>query len=222
MQVSVDFYFEFISLIASIIFYVLKRNKIILYFIPFLLLTIVIETIGIVYINKERRNYLMYNIFTSLEFVFYAFLFYLNLRIKLLKLGILIFMPIFLLFSLLNMIFVQGFNITFNTYTFLLGSFFIVVFCCFYYYESVMPENIDLQLSKQPFLWITSGLLIFYLGSVIINSLFEYLSVNDLKVEGIKIYSYINHSLNVILYSSFCFAFYLCPNHKKISSSVSS
>jgi hypothetical protein len=222
MQFSIDFYFEVISLLSSIFFYSQKRNKIILYFIPFLLATVFTESIGIIYVSKGKQNYSMYNIFTTLEFLFYTYLFHAYLKTVLFKKFARIFFPAFLILVILNMLFVQGLGNTFNTNTFLVGSFFIVIFCCCYFYEAVLPENIDLQISRQPFFWISSGLLIFYLGSLIINSLFVYLRSNDLQNEGIKIYGFINHSLNVILYSSFCVAFYLCPNNKKISSSASS
>lgn len=218
MQFSVDFYFEIISLLASIIYYTQKRNKITLYFIPFLFSTVTVEFIGGWYLSHGIRNYPLYNVFTTLEFLFYSFLFYLHFQKKGFKQLVIFSMPLFVLAVIANMLWVQGINKTFNTYTFLLGSFFIVVFCCCYFYESVLPENIDKQLSKQPFFWISSGLLIFYLGSVIINALYEYLRSNDLQNEGIRIYGIINHSLNVILYSSFCIAFFLCPNNRKTSS----
>lgn len=215
---SIDLYFQFFSLGASIYFFIKKRDKIQLYFIPFLFLTVSVELIGWWYLSKGVRNYAMYNIFTTLEFSFYASLFRSNFKKQLLKVLSTTFIPVFIILVIINMLWVQGFNKTFNTYTFLLGSFFIVIFCCCFFYESVLPDKIDQQLSKQPFFWISSGLLIFYLGSVIINALFEYLRNNDLQAEGIRIYGIINHSLNVILYSSFCIAFYLCPNSKKISS----
>ena len=218
MQFSADFYFEIISLLASILYYILKRDKMILYFIPFLLTTVIIEFIGGWYLSKVLRNYAMYNVFTTVEFLFYSFLFYLHFKKLIFKKTVLISMPVLIIAVILNIIFVQGFNKTFNSYTFLLGSFFIVVFCCCYFYESVLHDNIDQQLIKQPFFWITSGLLIFYLGSVIINALFEYLRNNDLQAEGVRIYGIINHSLNVILYSSFCVAFFICPNNRKTSS----
>jgi len=192
-----------------------------LYFIPFLFLTVIVEFIGGLYLSKGLRNYWMYNVFTTIEFVFYSLLFYTNFKKILFKKLIIIFIPFFIAFIILNMLFVQGINKTFNTYTFLLGSFFIVIFCCCFFYESVLPDKIDQQLSKQPFFWICSGLLIFYLGSVIINALFEYLRNNDLQAEGIRIYGIINNSLNVILYSSFSIAFYLCRDHKKTYSSQS-
>jgi hypothetical protein len=72
----------------------------------------------------------MYNVFTTIEFLFYGMLFHLHFKKEFLKKMVLIFIPVFALAVILNMLFIQGFNKTFNTYTFLLGSFFIVIFCC--------------------------------------------------------------------------------------------
>ena len=215
MQYSIDYYFQIISLFTAIFFYLRTRDKMTLYFIPFLFLTVIIEFIGGWYLSKGVRNYAMYNVFTTVEFVFYTSLFTFQFKKQKLKRLSLFFIPFFLTTVAINLIFIQGFNKTFNTYTFLIGSFFIVVFCCCFFYEAVLPDKIDQQLSKQPFFWICCGLLIFYLGSVIINALFEYLRNNDLQAEGIRIYGIINHSLNVILYTSFCIAFYLCQNNRK-------
>jgi hypothetical protein len=217
-QVWIDFYFEILSLLSSIFFYIKKRNNLLLYFIPFLFLTVIIEYIGGWFLSQGVRNYWIFNVFTTIEFIFYSFLFYLHFRKKSLKKIVIVTMLVFICAVIINLLFIQGFTKTFHTYTFLLGSFFIVVFCCFFFYESVLPDKIDQQLSKQPFFWICSGLLIYYLGSVIINALFEYLRNNDLGAEGRRIYGTINHTLNVILYSSFCIAFFLCRNNKKISS----
>jgi hypothetical protein len=225
MHWGINLYFEAFALFSSIFFYLQKRNKIILYFIPFLFLTLTIEFIGSKYSQNlyyvKNIRYGMYNIFTTIEFMFYGFLFSRHFSKKTLKKIALYFIPSFATLSLLNILFIQGFSKTFNTYTFLIGSFFIVIFCCFYFYESVLPEKIDDQLMRQPFFWINSGLLIYYLGSVIINALFDYLTSNDLRLEGIKIYTIINNSLIIVLYLSFCIAFFLCPNNKKTSLSQS-
>lgn len=197
-----------------------KRDKIIKYFIPFLLLTVIVELVGTWFSYKDIKNYWLYNIFTTIEFIFYSFLFYLHFRRPVFKKVALVLIPILILFDVVNLTFIQGTKY-FHTYTFLLGSFFIVVFCCFFLYESILPEHINQHLSKQPFFWICIGLLIFYLGSVIINALFEYLRSNDLQREGVKIYGIINHTLNVLLYSSFSVAFYLCRNNRKTYSSPS-
>ena len=218
MELGIHLYFQIFSLVLSIFIFIKKRNKVSLYFIPFLFLTVLIELIGTWYVYKGYRNYWMYNVFTTIEFLFYTTLFYIHFKKILFQRIVLVFIPLFVLCVVLNILFIQGFNKTFNTYTFLLGSFFIVIFCCLFFYESVLPDKIDQQLSKQSFFWISSGLLIFYLGSVIINALFEYLRNNDLQEEGKRIYGIINHSLNVILYSSFCIAFFLCRDNRKISS----
>ncbi len=221
MELSIFLLFEIISLFFAITFFIIKRNKIHLYFIPFLFITVLVESIGSLWslANNSSGKYAMYNIFTTFEFLFYVFLFYKHLKKIIFKKIALLFFPFFLTAVIVNFTFIQGFDRTFNTYAFLLGSFFIVVFCCFYFYESVLPDQIDLQLSKQPFFWISSGLLIFYLGSVFINALFQYLISNDLQSEGKKIYNIINRSLNIILYSTFCIAFYLCPDPRKKYSS---
>lgn len=216
MQLGIYLYFELICLFTAIFFYIKKRNKLLLYFIPFLLLTVAVEFTGWWWtLHIGYWKYAMYNIFTAFEFIFYAFIFYIHFKKLSFKSTVLFFFPLFILCTLINMFFIQGLNQTFNTYTFLLGSFCIVVFCCFFFYESVLPDKIDQQLSRQPFFWISSGLLINYLGSVIINALFEYLTTNDLRIEGQQIYGIINKTLIVILYSSFCIAFYLCRDNRK-------
>lgn len=214
-------YFEILSFLISTALYYKKRNNLLLYFIPFLFLTVVIEVIGSGWILTNwfsSYRYAIYNIFTTIEFIFYSSVFYSQFRKEYFKKIVIVFIPVFTFLVIINLAFLQGLNKTFHTYTFLLGSFFVVVFCCCFFYESVLPERIDEQLSKQPFFWISSGLLIYYLGSVIINALFDYLTTNDMKIEGMRIYGIINNSLNVILYTSFIISFFLCPDNKKTSS----
>lgn len=216
MQLTITFAFELISLITVIFFAIKKRDKLLKFFVPFLFITVVVEFTGWwLTIHNGSWKFALYNVFTALEFIFYAILFFTYLNRPALKKVIRWFFPLFIAGFFINILFIQGLNKTFNNYIFLLGSFCILVFCCFYFYESIQSEKIEEQLSKQPFFWVTSGLLINYLGSVIINALFEYLTTNNLQFEGRNIYIIINNTLNVILYSSFCIAFYLCPDSSK-------
>ncbi len=212
---SVPFLFELISLLTAIFCYKdLKATKMV-YFIPFLLLTVFVEFIGYlsIFYNLGDKNYWIYNIFNIIEFIFYAFLFYQNLKIPVLKKTVLYFIPLIILFSVYNYVFLQGLD-RFHTYTLLFGSFFMVFFCCCYFYEWVLPEQITQNLLKQPFFWICVGLLLFYLGSVIINALFEYLRSSDMLQEGKRIYKFINQTLNLVLYTSFSISFILCRNNR--------
>ena len=137
MELGIHLYFQIFSLVLSIFIFIKKRNKVSLYFIPFLFLTVLIELIGTWYVYKGYRNYWMYNVFTTIEFLFYTTLFYIHFKKILFQRIVLVFIPLFVLCVVLNILFIQGFNKTFNTYTFLLGSFFIVIFCCLFFYESV-------------------------------------------------------------------------------------
>ncbi len=215
---SIDFYFEMLSLLVSILCYKSIKQTKMVYFIPFLLLTIIVEFIGYLSVTYgiKNRNYWLYNIFNLIEFIFYAYLFAGNYQIKFLRLLAYLSMPVLILFSCINYIYIQG-SEDFHTYTLLLGSFFMVFFCCCFFYEWVLPEQIAQNLLIQPFFWICVGLLLFYLGSVIINALFEYLRNSDLIQEGKRIYIFINRSLNIILYTSFSISFLLCQKNRRES-----
>lgn len=206
------------SFLVCILLYNTLRKTHFKYFLPFLFITLTVELTGYWLITKGIRNYTLFNVFTTFEFIFYAFLFSKHLKTTLFKKLTIGFMPFYAVMVFLNLQYVQGYN-NFHTYTFLLGSFFVVLFCCLFFYESVLPEHLDHPLAMQPFFWVCTGLLLFYMGSVIINALFEYLRSYDLQQEGKKIYGLINQSLNVVLYSSFIYAFILCRKTKKTFSS---
>ncbi len=206
------------SFLVCIYLFKYLKDTLLKYFLPFLLITLTVELVGFWLTKIGIKNYLLYNVFTTLEFIFYSFLFSKHLKTTLFKKLTLGFMPFYATMVFLNLQFIQGYN-SFHTYTFLLGSFFIVLFCCLFFYESVLPEHLDHPLAKQPFFWVCTGLLLFYMGSVIINALFEYLRSYDLQQEGKRIYGIINQSLNVVLYSAFIYAFILCRKNKKTYSS---
>ncbi len=207
------------SFLVCILLYRSLRNTPLKFFLPFLFITLTVELIGYWLTTRDTKNYALFNIFTTLEFVFYSFLFSKHLKTTVFKKLTIGFIPFYIFLVFINLQFVQGYNVTFHTYTFLLGSFFVVLFCCLFFYESVLPEHLDHPLAKQPFFWVCTGLLLFYMGSVIINALFEYLRNYDLQQEGKKIYGIINQSLNVVLYSAFIYAFILCRKNKKTYSS---
>jgi len=221
-------YLEIICLLTALLNYRhLKKSNGFIYFIPFLFITVVVELSAKFLLTAENENnggidrsvrYMMFNIFTTFEFIFYSWIFLFQISSNSLKKIISVSIPVYAILVIVNIFFVQGIY-KFHTYTYLLGSFLMVVYSCFFFYESILPDYIKTKLSMQPFFWICIGLLIFYLGSVIINALFEYLTSAALKKQGTRIYSFINSSLNVVLYGAFSIGFVLCRNNRKISSS---
>jgi len=107
------------------------KNTDLKYFLPFLLVTLVVELTGLWMIGHGIRNYLLFNVFTTFEFIFYSFLFYKQFRKPIFKKLAIIFMPLYVIAVCINLYCYQGMN-NFHSYTFLLGSFFIVTFCCFF------------------------------------------------------------------------------------------
>ena len=91
MNLGLPLIFQILSLLISIGAYERKRNKICLYFIPFLFLTVVVEMIGGWYLSQGIRNYAMYNVFTAFEFIFYSSLYYLHFKRTKFKMAVLVF-----------------------------------------------------------------------------------------------------------------------------------
>jgi hypothetical protein len=213
---SLDFYFEFLSFILSILFFRHLKNASILLFVPFLFLTVLIEFVGWCYhfFKIANKNYWIFNLFTTIELVFYAYLFSINFKNATLKKIATYFIPLLIIISILNYRYLQG-TAHFHTYTLLFGSFFMVIFCCVYLYELIITDAHNENLFKQPFFWICIGIFLFYLGSVIINSLFEYMLNNNLLSPGNNLYLLITRGLNMVLYSSFSISFILCNKNKK-------
>ncbi len=185
-------------------------------FLPFLFLTMVIEGIGYVINVDDSRKYPLFNTFTTFEFVFYFLIFSKHLKMPYYRYPVIAMIFIYPFLVYYNLKYIQGFN-TFHSYTFLLGSFFMLLFCCFYFFESMREENLDELLPEHPFFWICTAYIMFYLGSVVINSLFQYLMSFDMESQGKRIYSTINQSLNLLLYSGYIYAFLLCHRKKKKS-----
>jgi hypothetical protein len=213
---SLDFYFEFLSFALSILFFKQLKNAAIVIFVPFLFLTVLIEFIGWCYhfFQIANKNYWLFNLFTSFELIFYAYLFSIHFKHAILKKIAFYFIPLLMLISILNYTYLQGTD-HFHTYTLLFGSFFMVIFCCVYLYELIINDTHYENLFNQPFFWICIGIFLFYLGSVIINSLFEYMLSNELLSRGNNLYLLITRGLNMVLYTSFSISFILCNRNKK-------
>lgn len=179
------------------------------YFPPFLLLTIAIEIIGYWQTIHGIKNYTMFNIFTTFEFEFYFFIFFLYYGNTINRILIVLVMLGFPMAVYYNLAFIQGFE-SFHSNTFLLGSFFMVLFSLLYLFESVSAKNIHIVITEKPFFWVCTGYMMFYLGSVIINSMFEYLRDYEMLKQGVQVYGMINHSLNLLLYTGLSYAFFIC------------
>lgn len=67
----------------------------------------------------------------------------------------------------------------------------------------------------QPLFWISAALLIFSLGAIVVMGMNQFIRINHLTIKNKSLYRVIMPMLNVVLYSSFTYAFILCKLKKK-------
>jgi len=198
-------YFELSAFIISALTYKYLKGTAFRLFPFFLFFIVLVELLG-AWIGQmlHQKNSWLFNISTSIEFIFYAHIFSRTLRDPAFKKMAWRFMLAYPMVVLLNVLFIQGFT-EFHSYTVVLGSLFMIFLCCLFFYELLL-NPLEGELHKAPMFWISTGILFFYLGDLSFDLLFNLLK-ND--ATGKEFFSSINNNLILILYSCFIIAF-LC------------
>ena len=206
MDVPYQYYFIALSVIAGFVTMVQKRLPEGLRLFPFFLaFTLVVEVLGWQLSRKVDNNLDLYNFFSLAAFTYYMYILMEVIYSKRVKKVILIIMSVYVIISLINILFVQKIS-SFHTMTYSIGCFLIVIISMYYFYELLrLPRAIDLK--KEPAFWIAAGLLFFYICTLpvlgVINYLFSIPGVLGRRLEDIIAI------LNVLLYSLFTIGF-LC------------
>jgi hypothetical protein len=177
------------------------------FFILLLMFTIVVETWGwyLAYRLKQTNNW-VYNIRLIVSFIFYIWIFSTaDLFRKFRKEWFLINIG-FIIFSLWNLRYKQGFWI-YNGYTELLSDVMMAVISCYFFYV-VLKDEVYRDLFRDEYFWLANGLLFYSLGSVVLYAFPNYL--DDFYTHTkINVYEYITDLLSILLYGSLTIAF-LC------------
>jgi len=203
---------EFISLIIESICFLVSLTLFFQGSIPkylktfpfFLLVTIIIEIIGKILANERVNATMMYNVFTTFEFIFYLYILrgiIYKVKVKKIILWLIVIYPVLVL---INIIFFQ--TETFHTNTYALGCLLIVA-ACIYYFLELFQSTHSVNLVREPAFWICSGLLFFYTCSFPMVGLWNHLP--GLPRIILKNLNTVIHFLNILLYSLFSIAF-LC------------
>jgi hypothetical protein len=198
-----NIYFEIAALLTSIIFWKKLKTPRLRWLLPFLLFIVVIELLGRhIRIDLHAPNAWLYNISVPIEYIFYAFLFAPYYKNKFSKITVKLFLFIFPVWGLINILFVQGFY-NFNTNFLKTGSFFMILFCLLVFIELLMSEEL-INPFRQPVFWIACGLFLFNAGEFTYNSFFDIMIVKWKSTE--KLFLQINNNLIFVLYSSIIIA----------------
>lgn len=213
MQKNIYYTTVAISFLASFVVYFQKDSRRYLRLFPlFLMLTIAVEMGAAWLFAHKRSTAILYNIFASIEFLFYMYV--VREIIKSLRVKKIIFYTACLYLSLgvTNVLFIQKMT-SFNSITYAIGCL-IISIICFYYFFELFQLPYSVILARQPAFWICAGLLFFYTCSFPIYGLVNFLPP-DFVTKNIQVFIVL---LNVFLYSSFTIAF-LCRIRVKNSTS---
>lgn len=200
-------YFIALSFFVSLsVFFTTEKTPVYLkLFPPFLLATLVIESIASYLSSMKVNNLAFYNFFTVFEFCFYLWVINLIIRNTLIKKVIKFTILIYCTVSIVNIIYIQHLK-NFHTVTYALGCLLIVAACVYYFFE-LFRQPTSVNLNSNPAFWICSGLLFFYCCGFPLFGMFNILS----NISRLIIRNFYNIIiiLNIFLYTLFTIAF-LC------------
>ena len=138
-------------------------------------------------------------------YIFYKMLDYTSwIRIIFFSLGFLV-----LAFLLLNIFFIQGIY-EFNTYSFILTGLVTAIISLLVLVKLFKEDDFSLMLYQHPYFWISGATLIFSVSTLVILGLQQYIEAQHLQYDGKNIYRVLTPIMNVVLYVSYSYAFFLC------------
>ncbi|WP_152269709.1 hypothetical protein [Agriterribacter humi] len=168
----------------------------------YLLTTFIIEFIGGWRSDKGLTTVSLYNVFTTIEFVFYFWMLRYMINNRFAKKVLLHSLWLYPILVTLNKLFLQK-GPQFHTITFSIGGFLIVMATITYFFE-LFQLNKPVNLTREPPFWICSGLLFFYACTFPVYALINFFQ--DPSNIIIKNIAFVFAIVNILLYSSFIIA----------------
>ena len=190
------------SIVGAIVYFK-KGTPVFLRVLPvYLLITFTVEYIGQWMNDNGKVTVTLYNVFTTMEFVFYFWMLRYMVRnrwAKRLLFHSLWFYPVLVI---LNILFLLK-DMQFHTITYSFGGFLIVIATIIYFFELFQFDK-PVNLVREPAFWICSGLLFFYACTFPLYALINFFQ--DPSNIIIKNIASILAVVNILLYSSFIIA----------------
>jgi len=211
MSIEWPEYFEYLSLLFAIVLY--KKLKF-FRLSPFLWLLIIVCATETCAANLQwfgiKSNYTIYNyyVLVSSPISLWIFLCMLDFKGSTKKIYLVI-SGLIMFFMVLNFFFFQGY-IKFDNYSFVMIEFVKGLLSLMAITKLLREDNYEISISSNPYFWISGGSLIFSIGAIVLIGPQQFILINKIQIEGVSIYRVVLPLLVVILYSSYCYAFYLC------------
>jgi hypothetical protein len=203
--------FEILSFVCAVVFYKHLKNFNLSGFIPLLFVVCATDlTAANIQAFGLYNNHFIYNYYLIISNIITLYIFLQMLDytgfIKILYISLSV---LLIIFTVLNIYFLQG-NVAFDTYSVILIEFFTSILCLLVISKLFTHDNADIPLHEHPYFWISGGTLLFGCCSLIVLGLQQFIQLKRIMIGGKNIYNILMPILNVILYSCYCYAFYLC------------
>ncbi|MGN6420382.1 MAG: hypothetical protein ACTHMC_22935 [Pseudobacter sp.] len=182
-------------------------------FLPLLSFIVLIEVIG----NNFRlfnwaNNYFIYNVYLLFSTPVWLYLFRQMLELTGAARAIFRWIAILSMsFICINYFFGEGVR-NFNSWSLLLLMLLTIVFSCLVLFRLSVTDSIESTLYHHPYFWINAGNLLFALVTLVLLGLQPYIREHGIQIHSKSLYHAIIPTANIILYTSYCYGFYLCRN----------
>ncbi|MDT0556547.1 hypothetical protein [Patiriisocius hiemis] len=188
---------EFIAAILATIFFRKYSNSNERYFILFLWITFLVDAIGLYSRLEDISISWLYESYTFISFMFYFYWYYTILRFREFKRLAIIFASLFTIITILTY--------TINSlsgkgYAFVTGSVCLLLLTFFHFYQLLKSDEVLVVKHKLSF-WISTALLLFYIGIIPLMLLSKYLGFKAMS------YNLVLIILNIILYGCYSIGF---------------
>jgi len=215
MNLSLHYYFEFLGLFISALYFGKLSKSFLALFLPYLLLLLLVELFAVyLYRTYQQPTGWMYNLLNLVSHIFYAHVFYKYAEEYKHKRFIILLTCCYLTGSVTYYLSTSFFN--FSNAVIAAGGVLQVIFSCLYFYVYLQNDNYVKEKHYSSGLWIASGVLIFYSGIAICFSLYYYILLNNLNVYNLPLYNVIPRYLSIILYSCISIALLIWKEPRKV------
>lgn len=175
-------------------------------FILLLLLVLCTETAGW-YMHVQLKmfdNALPFNILMIVSNAFFIWFFSRAELLQPVQHLLTILAAAFAFLALVNLLFFQGLW-KYNSFSESAADIILVIICCYFLF-TIVKSNEQISLAGFDYFWLANGLLFYCLGSGLLYQ-FSYLLMDYYEQTKIDIGTYVNYTLNLILYTSLIIAF---------------
>jgi hypothetical protein len=201
-------YLELATGIVGLLYFKKYSNTFLRYFLYMLWVVIVVEfTISFLKQHYEiKPNHFIYNVLTSVQYVYYYLLYYKMLRDPVYRKWVKGFLIIFVVSVVINFVQFQKLDVTttFHSHTFTIGAILLIATIGFFLIEILNNEKV-LYFKRYLMFWISIGLFVFYTGIIpfvlSLNFLPALLSWDTLAINFF--------TLNFVMYACFTIGFIL-------------